>query len=120
MYLLQNINYTCFCASSVIQMSQCLFAHYFLKCGKAPFDVVISSPQECLLSRPYGYVCLYVDNKKSTQELVNFISNHKEEININYPILLRLILGNSIINIDFPPNYVQTVIDEKNIFLEIN
>ena len=120
-YLFEDFNYICFCASSVTQMSQFLFKRYLLKYGKMPFDVVISSPKSCLLSRQYGYVFLHIENIRSGQELVDFVSQNKNQISCTYPILLRINWVSGMDGIRYPQNcIVEKKWEEADIVLQID
>jgi hypothetical protein len=89
-YLVEYFNYICYCASSKSQRKAILHDRYLLAIGKTPFDICINTPFSCLQDRPYGYVSLKMDNKAAALELIKNTSNNKDDINIDYPILLRM------------------------------
>jgi hypothetical protein len=89
-YLVEYFNYICYCASSMMQLTQFLLKRYLLRLGKTPFDVVIDTPLSCLQSRRYGYVCIEANDETSASELLFNVSNNKSVFSMEYPILMRI------------------------------
>ena len=48
---------------------------------KLAFDVTLETPEGCLGKRQFGYVCLECDSVCHAQEIINYISLNKGEIN---------------------------------------
>jgi hypothetical protein len=104
-YIIGNFNYMCFCAQNYLKKTEILFLLFMRRYKKIPFDVYVDIPEDCLIKRQFGYVCLKYENAAIVQEKLNFISSNKTEINLNYPILLRLIsVNDKIETLNVPSN----------------
>lgn len=90
-YLIEDFNYICFCVSDFAEQSRTLFLKYRKGYMRIPFNVVISPVEQCLLDRQFGYVFLECKNKGEVEQKINYISINKQNINRNYPILLRIV-----------------------------
>lgn len=101
-------------------MSQFLLMRYFNNYGKAPFDVIVDSPQSCLLLRQFGYVCFKVNTFKEAQELIAFVSVNKNEISCTYPVLFRILWEKGKGDIKCPSNCsIEKRLDESDILFRI-
>lgn len=85
-------SYICLCASSLSEQSLFLFNKYWAHFKKVPFDVVVSTVEECVTARQFNLVCLKCTGFEETKRMVSFVKENKRLINRNYPILLRLII----------------------------
>lgn len=117
-YLVEYFNYICFCASSIVQLTQFLLKRYLLRFGKTPFDVIIDTPFSCLKSRRYGYVCIEANDKTLVSELLMNVSNNKSAFSKDYPILMRIKGVEYQQHVHFPPNclYIEKLDETDNVF----
>lgn len=91
-YLTGYFSYICFCASSFSEQSLFLFNKNWAKFRKVPFDVFVSTVEECVIARQYNFVSLKCNDQDDAKRMVSFVKENKHLINRNYPILLRLII----------------------------
>lgn len=90
-YLIEDFNYICFCVSDFTEQSRTLFLKYCKGYKRISFNVVISSIEQSLLDRQFGYVFIKCKSKDEVEQKIHYISVNKQKINRNYPILLRMI-----------------------------
>lgn len=83
-------NYVCFCVRDYPQKIEFLFLAYLCGYRKVEYDVVVSSIEQCLLRRQFGYICLHLASPIQALSLVEYIKEHKPAINRAYPIIVRL------------------------------
>ena len=83
-------SYICFCASSLSEQSSFLLSKYRARFKKIPFDVFVSRFEECVSARQYNFVCLKCQDMQDAKEKVSFLTQNKNMVNRNYPILVRL------------------------------
>jgi hypothetical protein len=88
--LIGRCNYVCFCVRDYPQKIEFLFLAYLCGYRKVEYDVVVSSVEQCLLRRQFGYICLHLDSPSQALPLVEYIKEHKPAINRAYPIIVRL------------------------------
>jgi hypothetical protein len=88
--LIGCFNYVCFCVRDYPLKIEFLFLAYLCGYRKVAYDVVVSSIEQCLLRRQFGYIYLLVDSDSQALTLFNYIKKHKPEINRTYPIIVRL------------------------------
>jgi len=121
-YLIDDLNYICFCASNFIQQSQFLLKLFLSKYRKIKFDVILNPPEVCLLKRQFGFVSLKCKDLSDAQRISDFVATNKRSINMRYPVLLRLICDKTnIASLNNPPNTsIEKKLSPREIILRIN
>jgi hypothetical protein len=117
--IVHNLNYVCFCVPNRYQQVEALCLAYLCGYRMIEYDVTVSTAEEAILRRQFAFVCLRFDSPSSAQLLVDYIAEHKQMINRNYPILVRLLckgyrLGDGLNNV-----VLRAAIGEGDTVLEV-
>jgi len=89
--IIHNFNYVCFCVPNRYRQVEALCLAYLCGYRAVEYDVTVAAVEEAMLRRQFAFMCLRLDSPSSAQLLVDYIAQHKQAINWNYPILVRLL-----------------------------
>jgi|GEM_PF-4172516 len=88
------ISYILFCVSSLSDLSNILYAKYWVKYKKIPFDVQVYPVKKCIIKRQFNYISLKVKSHEDAENMISYINANKNNINRRYPILIRFLVEN--------------------------